>query len=190
MTTPRELLWLACKEKTCCHAQVLVTGHDVWRICDVLSVKPWDVAAACAADGAAPDGFQLVRGGRRRQLALVKRPDTGGACTFLWTLNDGHAQCGLGMLRPGVCQAYPALLVDGMLCASSSACTCRRWSVLDLDGDGDRELLGRLAVEQAEYASIVRRWNDALPDAPARRTYRQFCAYLLETYAMRAAAPS
>jgi Fe-S-cluster containining protein len=190
MTTPRELLWLACKEKACCHAKVVVTGHDVWRICDALSVKPWDVAVASAAEDGAPDGFQLVRGGRPHQLTLVKRPDSGGACTFLWKLKDGHAQCGLGGLRPGGCQVYPALLVDGTLCANSSACTCRRWSVLDLDGDADRELLGMFAVEQAEYAAIVRRWNDALPEAPDRRTYRQYCAYLLEAYAMRAAATS
>jgi Fe-S-cluster containining protein len=162
---------------------VVVTGHDVWRICDVLSVQPWDVAVACPADEGAVDGFQLVRGGRFNQLALVKRPESGGACTFLWKLNDGHAQCGLGTLRPGVCRAYPAVLVDGVLCANSSACTCRRWSVFDLDGDADRNLLRGLAGEQAEYAAIVQRWNDALPPAPARRTYKDFCAYLVETYA-------
>lgn len=183
MTTPRELLWLSCREKACCHAQVVVTGRDVCRICDVLSVKPWDVVAACAAEDGAPDAFQLARGGPFHQLALTKRPGADGACTFLWKVNDGHAQCGLGALRPGVCQAYPALLVDGVLCASSSACTCRRWSVFDLDGDADRALLRELAVEQAEYAAIVRRWNDALPPAPGRRTYKQFCAYLVEAYA-------
>lgn len=187
MKTPRELLWLACKGKACCYAQVVVTGHDVRRICDALSVMPWDVAAACPAEASADGAFQLVRGGRFHQLALVKRPGSAGACTFLWTLNDGHAQCGLGPLRPVACQAYPAAIMDGTLCADSSACTCRCWSVLDLDGERDRALLGRLADEQAGYAAIVRRWNEALPPAPARRTFRQFCGYLLKAYAAQAA---
>jgi len=162
---------------------VVVTGRDVTRICGALSMQPWDVAVACPAEEGAVDGFQLGRGGRANQLALVKRTEPDGACTFLWKLNDGHAQCGLGALRPGVCQAYPAVMVDGVLCANSSACTCRRWSVLDLDGDADRDLLRTLAQEQAEYAAIVQRWNQGLPPAPERRTYRQFCAYLLEAYA-------
>lgn len=158
-----------------------MTGQDVRRICDALTVQPWDVAVACAAEEGAPDGFQLAQGGPFHQMALVRRE--GGACTFLWRLNDGHAQCGLGALRPAVCQAYPALLVDGVLCANSSACTCRRWSLFDLDGDADRALLRGLAAEQAAYVAIVQRWNEALPPAPARRSYRQYCAYLQEAYA-------
>ena len=184
MTTRRELLWLACREKTCCHAKVLVTGHDVRRICDTLSVKPWDVVTACAAEAGAPDGFRLSAGGRFNQLALVRRPGPEKACTFLWKVNDGHAQCGLGDLRPGVCQAYPAVIVDGMLCANSSACTCRRWSVFDLDGDADRALLRTLAAEQAQYVGLVRRWNDEVTAAPAgtKWTFRQFCTWLLDAY--------
>lgn len=189
MTTPRELLWLACREKACCHAKVVVTGQDVCRIVDVLSVRPWDVVAPCPAEEGAPDGFQLTRRGRFQQLALVKRPSPERACTFLWKLNDGHAQCGLGELRPGVCQAYPALIVDGILCADSSVCTCRRWSVFDLNGDADRDLLRTLAGEQAEYAAIVRRWNHALPAAPGRRTFRQFCAYVVDVYRAAAFVP-
>jgi len=188
LTARRELLWLACRDKTCCYAKVLVTGHDVRRICDALGVKPWDVAAACPAEPGPPDGFRLSPGGRLHQLALVKRPGAGGACTFLWKVNDGHAQCGLGALRPGVCQAYPAVFVDGLLCADSSACTCRRWSVFDLDGDADRELLARLAAEQSEHAALVRRWNAALPEERGRRTFRQFCAWLMDACA-GAAAP-
>lgn len=180
LTTRRELLWLACREKTCCHAKVLVTGHDVRRICATLSVKPWDVVTAVVAEAGAPDGFRLSPGGRFHQLALVKRPGPERACTFLWKVNDGHAQCGLGELRPGVCQAYPAVIVDGMLCANSSACTCRRWSVFDLDGDADRSLLRTLAAEQSEYVALVGRWNEQLGE---KRTFRQYCTWLLDAYA-------
>ena len=181
--SPRELLWLACREKACCTAKVIVTGADVRRIAGTLDADPWNFTVVSVAEPGAPDAFQLARGGRRYQMALAKRPEWEDACVFLWKLNDGHAQCGLGALRPGACRAYPAFVVDGMLCADSSACTCRRWSVLDLDGEADRVLIGELAAEQAAYASIVAQWNAALPEAPAQRTYEEFCRFVMDAYA-------
>ena len=161
---------------------MLVTGQDVWRISAVLCAKPWDFTVAVPAEEGATDAFRLVVDGPWWQMALAKRgrkTAPKGACTFLWKLNDGHAQCGLGDLRPGVCRAYPALLVNGTLCANSAACTCRRWSVLDFDGDTERALLEDVAREDAAYTAVVRRWNDGLD---AARTYQDFGAYLLDVY--------
>jgi hypothetical protein len=186
MSTPRELLWLACRQKTCCHTtKVVVTGLDVWRICQALSVQPWDFTVYCLADEAAPDSFGLVEGGPRYQVALAKRGrvgSRGAPCTFLWRLADGHAQCGLGSLRPSVCRAYPGVLVDDVLAADGSFCTCRRWSALDLDPQEDRALLEAVLREAAEYAAIVDGWNDALAGVADGRTYREFCTYVMDEY--------
>ncbi len=152
------------------------------RISEVLCAKPWDFTVAVPAEEGAADAFFLALDGPAYQMALAKRgrkTAPKGPCTFLWKLNDGHAQCGLGDLRPGVCRAYPALLVNGTLCADSSACTCRRWSVLDFDGETERAVLADVAQEDAAYTAVVSRWNQALD---SERTYRDFCDFLLAAY--------
>ena len=185
-TSPKELLWLGCREKTCCHTtRVIIGGRDMWRIVGAMEIAPWDFLQYAEAIEGAIDGFQLTPGGPAYQLMLAKRGRVGpkGApCLFLWKLADGHAQCGLGSLRPMVCQSYPALLVDGLLCADGSACTCRRWSLLDLDTERDRALVDQLLAEAAEYAEIVAAWNTGV-DGP--RSYVDYCRYLLDAYRER-----
>jgi dihydroneopterin aldolase len=84
-----------------------------------------------------------------------------------------------------VCQAYPALLVDDLLCVESSACTCRRWSTVDLDHDSEVARLEQVLREAAEYSEIVAAWNQSLEQEPHMRTYQDFCAYVLDAYASR-----
>jgi hypothetical protein len=184
--SPKELLWLGCREKTCCHTtRVIIGGRDLWRIVGAMELAPWDFTQYAEAIAGAIDGFQLEPGGPAYQVMLTKRgrPGPKGApCIFLWKLADGHAQCGLGSLRPMVCQSYPALLVDDLLCADGSACTCRRWSTLDLDAERDRALVDQLLAEAAEYAEIVAAWNAGL-DGP--RSYVDYCRYLVDAYAGR-----
>lgn len=189
----KEILWLGCREKTCCHAtKVLISGQDVWRIAKALDVAPWDFTVYVEAEDRAVDGFRLTTGGPLFQIALAKRGKVGpkGApCFFLWRLADGHAQCGLGELRPLVCRSYPAVLVDGMLAAWGPACTCRRWSVLDLDEARDRALVEQTLAETEAYAAIVAAWNEELRAWPEGRGYRDFCRFLIEAYAADEVGP-
>jgi Fe-S-cluster containining protein len=167
---------------------VIVSGKDIWRISQAIEVAPWDFTLYSEAIEGAVDGFQLEPGGPAYQVVLSKRGEVGpqGApCIFLWKLADGHAQCGLGALRPMVCQAYPALLVDDLLCVESSACTCRRWSTVDLDHDAEVARLEQVLREAAEYSEIVAAWNQGLAQEPHTRTYQEFCAYVLDAYANR-----
>ena len=186
--TTRELLWLACRQKTCCHgARVIVSGRDLWRIATALEAAPWDFTRYAPAEAGAADAFRLEPEGPMYQVVLAKRgrvTSRGAPCVFLWKLGDGHAQCGLGATRPLVCQAYPAAMVDGLLCAEGRGCTCRRWSVLDLDRDRDAALLGAAQCELAEYSEIVAAWNDG-PAAAGARTYRDFCSHVMAAYAGR-----
>jgi Fe-S-cluster containining protein len=115
----KELLWLGCRHKTCCHnTRVVISGMDIWRITQTLEVQPWDYTRYADAIEGAIDAFRLRPDGPSYQVVLAKRGEVdraGAPCIFLWNLADGHAQCGLGALRPLVCRVYPAVLVDGML---------------------------------------------------------------------------
>jgi Fe-S-cluster containining protein len=183
----KELLWLACREKRCCHAtRVIVTGRDVWRIASSLELAPWAFTRYAEATAGAPDGFRLEPGGAPYQVVLAKRGrvgEEGAPCLFLWKLADGHAQCGLGDGRPLSCQAYPALVVEGRLRAESSACSCRRWSVLDLDRNHELALAEAAAADLGEYCSLVAAWNAGLEGAAEARSYRDYCTYLMQAYA-------
>jgi Fe-S-cluster containining protein len=185
-STKKELLWLSCREKSCCHTtKVVISGFDMWRINQAMELMPWQYARYVDAPADASDGFLLQSDGPRFQVVLAKRGevDEGGApCVFLLKLNDGHAQCGLGQLKPTACQAYPAVLIDGLLRCSSSACTCRRWSVLDLDVGYDIALLQRMLEEAAEYAQIVETWNEEVEKSQQIHTFRDFCAYVVDAY--------
>ena len=94
---PKDLLWLACREKTCCHnTKVILTGRDVWRIAQALELQPWDFTLYCDAEDGAVDGLQLAPGGPFYQVMLAKRGEAGpiGApCIFLWRLADGGGRC-------------------------------------------------------------------------------------------------
>jgi hypothetical protein len=150
-----------------------------------MELMPWHFTRYVDAPEGAPDGFRLAPGGPDYQVVLAKRGEIGpkGApCIFLLTLNDGHAQCGLGELRPAACHVYPATLVDNLLRCEGRACTCRRWSVLDLDADRDRARLNRMLEEAEEYCRVVTDWNGQIDGGKETRTYRDFCLYVLGAY--------
>jgi hypothetical protein len=67
-------------------------GEYIWPACNNKQGFEWFATATLAKRG--------------------KVGPKGAPCFFLWKLADGHAQCGLGTLRPRVCLSYPALLVD------------------------------------------------------------------------------
>ena len=185
----KELLWLSCREKSCCQSsRVFITGLDMWRISEALELAPWDFTMYTDAVEGAPDAFQLSCDGPFFQVILGKRGETGpqgAACIFLWKLADGHAQCGLGALRPLVCLSYPAVLIDDILRVDESRCSCRRWSLVDLDADSEMELIEQLMDEKAKYSEIVVAWNQQLRGIAGAQAFRDFCAYVLQECSRR-----
>lgn len=188
----KELLWLACRTKSCCYnTKVIIGGRDIWRISQALELMPWQFTKYTEAVEGAPDAFSLEWGGPVYQVILDKQPDvesTAAPCVFLWKLADGHAQCGLGELRPLPCLVYPSVLYDGLLRVESTACTCRRWSVNDVDEERETSLLTQMLGEASEYGEIIARWNQGLQSGSDSATYREFCSYVLDEYQRRAIA--
>jgi len=171
---------------------VAPTGRDLWRLAETLDVPIWAFTVYTDAPADAADAFALDTSDRRFRVVLAKRPDEelgeqeSAPCVFLWRLRDGHAQCGLGGLRPMVCQTYPSILQDGLLCmGESSGCSCHAWALSHLDGEQETRLLERLAGERAEYAAVLRAWNARIAQTFVGRApdYVEFCDYLTAAYA-------
>jgi Fe-S-cluster containining protein len=185
----KELLWLSCREKTCCHTtKVILTGKDLWRISQMLELMPWDFTLYCDAEPGAVDGFQLTAEGTFYQVILAKRQDVsqqGHPCIFLWKLADGHAQCGLGDLRPMTCQSYPTVRHDDLLWVDGRACTCRRWSPVDVNPWQEMPRLATLLQETSDYQEIVAAWNQRVVQEAREFTYQEYCTYLLHVYQER-----
>jgi hypothetical protein len=75
--------------------------------------------------------------------------------------------------------------MDKTLYTESSTCTCRRWSVVDLERDEEMARFDTMLNEAAEFSAIVAAWNESLAEGPAERTYRDFCKYVLGEYGKR-----
>lgn len=187
--TAKAATWLACKQKTCCHnTWVIPTGRDIWRIARALQTPPWTFLLYFQAADQRGDCFQLDHSGRQFRLALAKgRPWRKGAptpCIFLLRTRDGAHRCGLGDLRPSACQAFPSELAGGVLRLRADAgCTCRAWTLADVDIAEEITLVKAREAAGNEYAAVVARWNARFTGAPAAAcTFQDYCAYLLAEY--------
>jgi hypothetical protein len=190
----KDALFLHCREKTCCSTCIVYpTGHDLWRIATALGVAPWVFSRAEPAADDAPDGFALDRSGRRYRVALSKKPRRRkglSPCTFLVSMPDGSACCGLGALRPLACRVFPSAMTAGVLCvADGGACTCRAWSLADVDPEHECELIARDTAAKVFYFKAIAEWNSFVERAAEEPgfSYPDFCRYLLDLYAQRAA---
>jgi Fe-S-cluster containining protein len=156
------------------------------RLARMLRLEPWVFTAAVPVDGPYPDAFALGRSDQRYRLALIRvtseaRPEP--ACTFLIRLPDGAARCGLGESRPMPCRTFPSELVDGNLRVGGEACTCRKWTLDDVDALEERALLEVEGVMRRRYETIVAQWNDyATGVDDANLTHRDFCSFLISAY--------
>jgi hypothetical protein len=178
-----ELLWLACREKSCCHdPRVVIGGRDLWRIATMLEVAPWDFTWPAPAEPEAAGAFRLEAGGAPHQIVLARRSRTTARrapCLFLWKLGDGHAQCGLGPSRPLACRGRPAGPVNGQ--PRPSGCGCLPRSVGDRAPEPDPAMVGPARREAAEHREVVEAWNRGLEQG-ARSTYRAFCDHVMAAY--------
>jgi hypothetical protein len=121
-------------------------------------------------------------------MALAKgktrRTRTPAPCIFLLRTRNGYHRCGLGDLRPAVCRAFPSELVDGVLCMRPDpGCTCRTWSLADVEIAEEQERIAVRQEEGEEYCAVVARWNERVAAAPAAAfTFPDYCTFLLEAY--------
>jgi hypothetical protein len=191
----KEQRWLTCAEKRCCYATtVYPSGADIHRIATTLFVPPWHFTVAVRTADGAPDGFALDRSPARYRAALAKgTPAHAGAepCTFLIFALDGAARCGLGELRPGPCKSFPSYLVDGEVRLIDDVCSCRQWTLADVDRDAEKELLLQEARDRATYRRVIENWNGFVSRESGEEAleYADFCRYLLDAYAQLADAP-
>jgi Fe-S-cluster containining protein len=188
VTSTREATWLACSAKSCCHAALVVpTGRDVWRIARALEVPPWSFLRYFPTSQPVDDAFALDAGDRRYRLLLGKRESRKKQppCIFLTRTRHGHHRCGLGELRPAVCRSFPADLVGGVLCmANDLGCTCRTWTMVDVEVDEARAAVLRREAEAAEYRSLVAEWNRRIAlGRPGQETdFFAYCDFLIDAY--------
>lgn len=181
---------MRCREKNCCtYYAVYLTGDEIVRVARTLDAPPWTFTIAVPAAGVAGDAFALDRSALRYRAALTKLPD--GAererCIFLLRLADGTARCGLGGSRPAPCRSFPVELHEGALRVSAEGCTCRSWSLEDIDPESDRALLLAESNARAEYAGLVANWNAHVAATAGAESfsYPDFCRFLLAQYAAR-----
>jgi Fe-S-cluster containining protein len=177
---------LRCREKTCCtYYAVYLTGDEIVRVARTLDAPPWSFTMAVPAVPAV-DAFALDHTAQRYRAALTKLPadDAGERCIFLLRLSEGTARCGLGESRPAPCRTFPVELHEGALRVSAEGCTCRAWSLDDVDPEAERASLLAESRARDEYAGFVRNWNAYVAAAGTERfAYPDFCRFLLDQYA-------
>jgi Fe-S-cluster containining protein len=193
MTTLRETLWLTCKKKSCCYSSlVLVTGRDVARIAGALHADPSTFLFYLTSPQQTPDSFLLAPGGPHYRLALAKGParrkNSAPPCIFLMRTRDGQHRCGLGDLRPMDCQTFPLEAAHGEVTVTEeTGCTCRAWSLADVELEQEEPRLAQRQNEYAEYYAMLQGWNGLVTRLEKGVTlqFEHFCAYLLRWYALQ-----
>jgi hypothetical protein len=194
--TRKQATWLACKAKSCCYAAFVVpSGRDVWRISRALDAPPWTYLVYFSPPQPRRDAFCLDQSGRRFRLLFAKRASRRTKrpkpCIFLMRARDGSHRCGLGDLRPLGCQAFPAELVDGVVCVQpATGCACRPWALTDMEVAEELLILEARQRESEEYCTLVDAWNARVAAAPAGTSFEftDYCRYLLARYDELAAA--
>ena len=189
--TTKDALFLGCKEKACCSwYSVTLSGADVYRIWRSTGLDPIAFCVYADARKSSDTWFALEPRGTPYQLMLAKRGTAETAsrppCVFLWRLPDGHAQCGLGDVKPGVCRTFPSLLVNGVLCTGDRAgCTCSFPMLASADRAEEIRRLRSAESEMSEYRDLLDQWNARLDAANRPWTFDEFLSWLLEAYADR-----
>lgn len=186
-----ETLWLCCAAKRCCSVRTVIpTAADIRRIAASLDAAPDSFLRPIPALPSADDGFVLAPGQPPLHAALARRSlgKRAATCVFLLALGDG-ARCGLGGLRPLSCQSFPAAELGGAVRLNDDLpCSCRAWSLADIDRGHAAALLRQERHEREEHRQAVLAWNSQISAGRARATFGDFCRFLLETNAPPAPA--
>ncbi len=162
----------------------MLTGADIWRIASSLQVPPASFLRAVPCEDGT--GFALDTTTRRWHAALARNnsKERTTACAFLMQL-DATARCGLGELRPRSCQLFPVTQTHALISIHDQGlCSCRSWSLGDLDLSHERLLLERIAAEQQRYADVIGGWNALVAQAKqgSQFTLTHFGDHLIKVY--------
>ena len=179
-----EILWQHCAVKRCCCVRtVLPTGADIWRIATDLRVSPESFLRPVPAPSA--HGFALDHAQPLIYPALARRTlsSQSAPCVFLLQFGDQASRCGINNLRPLPCQSFPAVGVAGQIDVDTApGCTCRSWSLAEIDREYASALLQQEAEERERYHEAMRAWNGAVALTKRRYTFSNVCQYVLEAY--------
>lgn len=178
------ILWQHCAAKHCCCVRtVLPTGADIWRIATALRAPPESFLRLVPAPSS--HGFALDHAQPLVYPALARRAlsSRSAQCVFLLQFGDQASRCGIHSLRPLPCQSFPAVGVAGQIeIDAAPGCTCRSWSVAEIDREAVSALLQQEAGERERYHEVMRAWNTAVALTKRRYTFSNVCQYLLEVY--------
>lgn len=84
-------------------------------------------------------------------------------------------------MRPLPCQSFPAVSVGGQVGVdAATGCTCRAWSLAEVDRERASALLRQEAEERERYHQAMRDWNAAVALTKRRYTFGNICQYVLE----------
>ncbi len=179
-----EILWQHCAAKRCCCTRtVLPTGADIWRIATTLQVSPESFLRPSPAPSA--HGFALDQAQPLVFPALARRALSSqhAPCVFLLQLGDQASRCGINPIRPLPCQSFPAVSLAGKFDVDAAhGCTCRSWSLAEIDRERASALLRQEAEERERYHEVMRAWNAAVALTKRRYTFGNVCRYVLEMY--------
>jgi Fe-S-cluster containining protein len=178
------ILWQHCAAKRCCCVRtVLPTGTDIWRIASTLRVSAERFLRPTPAPSA--HGFALVHGQPLIYPALARHAVSAQTtpCVFLLQFGGQASRCGINDLRPLRCQAFPAVGVAGQIEVDTAAgCTCRTWSLAEIDRAAVAALLQQEAEEREQYHEAMRTWNVAVALTKRRYTFSDVCQYVIDLY--------
>jgi Fe-S-cluster containining protein len=157
------------------------------RLARTLDAPPWTFTVALATATPADDAFALDATSTRYRAALARLPEQGSRerCIFLLRVSDNSARCGLGDARPMPCHTFPSELHDDTVRVSAAGCTCRAWSLDDLDVDAERALLLVEREAGRNYGLLVAGWNAFVASRPLAEpyAYADFCRFIMAQYA-------
>ena len=175
--TPRDVLWDACRSKTCCRTtRVVLTGADLARLVQAFELEPGQFAQPIPVpdgdDG--PPGFLLepVRPAARARAAQARRARPARRAVRVPRRDERRARrVRRGRRAPGSLPRLPGRLEGSVLRVAAGGCDCRRWSLLDL-GPQERAQAEAAAAEEERHAGAVRAWNETVRAGAAHAVAR------------------
>ena len=84
---------------------------------------------------------------------------------------------------PARLQSFPSEVVDGVLCVrNDGGCTCRTWSLADVDLADETRIVNDRQSEAQEYHQVVARWNTLVDELSTPQDFLSYCDFLLQAY--------
>ncbi len=182
-TLDKDALCGSCREHRCCYSfTVELTVDDVGRIASALGLSP-EVFVAYHEVETTERSFLLHPAGPRYRLMVESHPtlqlsreestdedateasdpapaaEPQRACTFLLRLPGGEHRCGLGSIRPAICDLFPVSRQGGLLQLYEGPGCVRSWSLHELDYARELARAEAYAAVLARHEAFLQDWN-------------------------------